>query len=75
MLPAFILSFSAMTIQIAKESRKEAIASIERYCRENFPEPVSGLEADGLLSFFSKKSALWCITKPLLMCRNVCRRG
>jgi hypothetical protein len=37
MLPAFILSFSAMTIQIAKESRKEAIASIERYCRENFP--------------------------------------
>ena len=52
MLPAFILSFSVMTIQIAKESRKEAIASIERYCRENFPEPVSGLEADGLLSFF-----------------------
>jgi hypothetical protein len=75
MLPAFILSFSAMTIQIAKESRKEAIASIERYCRENFPEPVSGLEADGLLSFFLEEIARWCITKPLLMCRNVCRRG
>ncbi|MFZ6862138.1 DUF2164 domain-containing protein [Undibacterium sp. Ji67W] len=41
-----------MTIQIAKESRKEAIASIERYTRENFPEPIGSLEADSLLSFF-----------------------
>jgi len=44
-----------MTIQIAKESRKEAIASIERYARENFPEPIGSLEADSLLSFFWKK--------------------
>ncbi|MFZ6724999.1 DUF2164 domain-containing protein [Undibacterium sp. MH2W] len=41
-----------MTIQIAKEARKEAITSIERYARENFPEPIGSLEADSLLSFF-----------------------
>src|SRR5450830_1391863 len=41
-----------MTIQIAKEARKEAITSIERYARENFPEPIGSLEADSLLTFF-----------------------
>ena len=41
-----------MTIKIAKESRKEAITSIERYARENFSEPLGSLEADSLLSFF-----------------------
>jgi len=41
-----------MTIKIAKNSRKEAITSIERYARENFPEPIGSLEADSLLNFF-----------------------
>jgi uncharacterized protein (DUF2164 family) len=41
-----------MSIEIAKEARKEAIASIERYFRENMEEPIGNIAAGGLLSFF-----------------------
>ncbi|MDY7579133.1 DUF2164 domain-containing protein [Herbaspirillum sp. RTI4] len=41
-----------MPIEIPKEARKEAITSIERYFREHMEEPISGLTADALLSFF-----------------------
>jgi uncharacterized protein (DUF2164 family) len=41
-----------MSIAISKESRKEAIASIERYFRENMDDPISGLAAESLLDFF-----------------------
>ena len=34
-----------MTIVIPKEARKEAIASIERYFRENMDEPIGNLAA------------------------------
>ena len=41
-----------MTIEIDKDARKEAIASIERYFRENMDEPIGNIAAGGLLSFF-----------------------
>ena len=41
-----------MTIELSKEARKEAIASIERYFRENMEEPIRNLAAGALLGFF-----------------------
>jgi uncharacterized protein (DUF2164 family) len=41
-----------MTIELAKETRQEAIASIERYFRENMEEPIGNVAAGGLLGFF-----------------------
>lgn len=42
----------AMTIELSKEARKEAIASIERYFRENMEEPIGNIAAGALLGFF-----------------------
>jgi uncharacterized protein (DUF2164 family) len=39
-------------IEIAKEARQQAIASIERYFRENFDEPIGNIAAGALLGFF-----------------------
>jgi uncharacterized protein (DUF2164 family) len=41
-----------MTIELTKEARAEAIASIERYFRENMDEPIGNVAAGGLLGFF-----------------------
>ena len=41
-----------VTIELSKEARKEAIASIERYFRENMEEPIGNLAAGALLGFF-----------------------
>ena len=41
-----------MTIELSKEARKEAIASIERYFRQNMEEPIGNLAAGALLGFF-----------------------
>ncbi|GAA6141885.1 DUF2164 domain-containing protein [Hydrogenophaga sp. 5NK40-0174] len=41
-----------MSIELSKEARKEAIASIERYFRENMDEPIGNIAAGGLLGFF-----------------------
>ncbi|HJV87683.1 MAG TPA: DUF2164 domain-containing protein [Noviherbaspirillum sp.] len=41
-----------MTIEISKEARAEAIASIQRYFEENMEEPIGNIAASGLLSFF-----------------------
>ena len=40
-----------MTIELSKEARKEAIASIERYFRENMEEKIGNVAAGGLLNF------------------------
>lgn len=39
-------------IELDKDVRKEAIASIERYFRDNMDEPIGNIAAGGLLSFF-----------------------
>lgn len=41
-----------MTIDISKESRAQAISSIERYFRENMEEPIGNVAEGGLLGFF-----------------------
>ena len=41
-----------MTIEISKEARKEAIASIERYFQENMEEKIGNIAAGALLGFF-----------------------
>lgn len=41
-----------MTIELSKEARKEAVASIERYFSENMEERIGNIAAAGLLGFF-----------------------
>lgn len=41
-----------MAIDIPKELRPQAIASIERYFREYMEEPIGNVSAGGLLGFF-----------------------
>ncbi|OYQ38907.1 hypothetical protein CHU94_15890 [Rhodoferax sp. TH121] len=41
-----------MAIEISKEARQQAIASIERYFREYMDEPIGNVAAGGLLGFF-----------------------
>ncbi len=41
-----------MTIEISKDARKQAIASIERYFQENMEERIGNIAAGALLGFF-----------------------
>ncbi len=41
-----------MSITIPKEAREQAIASIERYFRENMEEKIGNIAAGALLGFF-----------------------
>ena len=41
-----------MTIELNKETRAEAIRSIERYFEENMDERIGNIAAGALLSFF-----------------------
>lgn len=41
-----------MAIELPRELRAQAIASIERYFRENMDEPIGNIAAGGLLGFF-----------------------
>ena len=41
-----------MTIELSKEARNEAIASIERYFHENMDEKIGNLAAGALLGYF-----------------------
>jgi uncharacterized protein (DUF2164 family) len=40
------------TIELSKEARAEAIASLKQYFAENMPEPIGDLQAGLLLNFF-----------------------
>lgn len=41
----------AMTIELSKKDRDDAVASIERYFRENMDEPIGSLAAGNLLAY------------------------
>ena len=41
-----------MTIELTKQARADAIASMQRYFEENMPEPIGELPAGLLLNFF-----------------------
>lgn len=40
-----------MTVELSKDARKAAIASIERYFAENMDEKIGNIAAGGLLGF------------------------
>lgn len=46
-----------MSIELGKEIRAQAIASIERYFRENMDEPIGNIAAGALLGFFLQEIA------------------
>ncbi|WP_077000312.1 DUF2164 domain-containing protein [Variovorax sp. KK3] len=46
-----------MTIELKKETRQEAISSIERYFKENMDEPIGNIAAGALLGFFLEEIA------------------
>ena len=41
-----------MTIELNKDARAQAIASIERYFKENMDERIGNIQAAALLNFF-----------------------
>jgi uncharacterized protein (DUF2164 family) len=41
-----------MAIELSKQARNEAIASIKRYFEENFSDPIGDLPAGLLLNYF-----------------------
>lgn len=41
-----------MPIELSKETRQQAISSIERYFREHMDEPIGNVSAGGLLNFY-----------------------
>jgi uncharacterized protein (DUF2164 family) len=41
-----------VSIELSKDDRQQAIASIERFFRENMEEKIGNVAASGLLSFF-----------------------
>ena len=41
-----------MSIELSKQARQQAIASIERYVAENLDEKIGNVAAGGLLGFF-----------------------
>jgi uncharacterized protein (DUF2164 family) len=41
-----------MNIELSKQTRADAIASIQRYFEENMPEPIGELPAGLLLNYF-----------------------
>jgi uncharacterized protein (DUF2164 family) len=46
-----------MSIALAPEARKQALASLERYCADEFEGEVSGIQVAALLEFFLKEIA------------------
>lgn len=42
---------AGMAIELTKEARTEAIASIQKYFHENMEEPIGNIAASGLLGF------------------------
>ncbi|MFZ0306503.1 MAG: DUF2164 domain-containing protein [Terracidiphilus sp.] len=41
-----------MNIELSREARAQAVASLQRYFEENLPEPIGELPAGLLLNFF-----------------------
>lgn len=54
-----------MTIELPKDAHKEAVASIERYFRENMEEKIGNVAAGALLSFFLEEIGP-CIYSPCI---------
>jgi uncharacterized protein (DUF2164 family) len=46
-----------MSIELNKDARTQAIASIERYFKEHMDEPIGNIQAMGLLNFLLEEIA------------------
>ncbi len=46
-----------MSIELSKADRDQAVASIERYFRQNMDEPIGNVTAGALLGFFLSEIA------------------
>ena len=46
-----------MNIELSKQARSDAIASIQRYFQENMPEPIGNMAAGLLLNYFVEEIA------------------
>jgi uncharacterized protein (DUF2164 family) len=46
-----------MSIELPKDVRAQAVASIARYFREHMDEPIGNIAASGLLGFFLEEIA------------------
>ena len=55
-----------MTIELTREARAQAVASIERYFRENMEEPIGNIAAGGLLGFFLEEIGPTIYNKAVL---------
>ncbi len=55
-----------MTVNISKEDRHQAIASIHRYFRENMEEEIGNISADTLLGFFLEEIGPLVYNKAVL---------
>jgi uncharacterized protein (DUF2164 family) len=53
-------------IELAKDARKEAIASIERYFQENMEERIGNVAAGALLNFFVEEIGPTIYNKAVL---------
>jgi uncharacterized protein (DUF2164 family) len=53
-------------IEISKEARAEAVASIQRYFEENLPERIGTLPAGMLLDFFLQEIAPLVYNKAIV---------
>ncbi len=56
-------------IDLSKQHRSAAIASLQRYCEENFSEPLSELRAGLLLNYILEEIG------PAIYNRGVTRNG
>ena len=55
-----------MTIELAKEARKEAVTSIERYFQQNMEERICNIAAGALLNFFLEEVGPTVYNKAVL---------
>ena len=51
-----------MDIELPKEARALALASIERWFRENADEPIGNIQAAALLNFFIAEMVMLTMT-------------
>lgn len=57
---------NVLMIELTKDARKEAVASIERYFRENMEERIGNIAAGALLNFFMKEVGPTIYNKAVL---------
>ena len=62
-------------IDLPKEARQRAIASIQRYFDEHMDEPIGNVAAGGLLGFFLEEIGPVVYTRRSPTCRSACSRA